>query len=215
MKLWKELRMWLLPGLLLAACSAVAQTKVMGQQAQQMVTRIGQAAARVKTLQCRFDQVKTVSFLNDKLVSGGVMYYEDGKRLRWEYRSPYEYVLVLSEGKVHIKSGSQRSTVDVSQSRTFRAIADLMMQSMTGQGLQQNGNFGVEMFTSPGEWTARLTPKQKELKRLFSNISVCFDSKRQMVSRVELTERNGDRTVITLHDVKTNEKIDAKVFTVR
>ena len=199
-----------------SAAFAQAPKKASAAQAQAMIAKINQTAAQVKTLECRFDQVKTLSFLNDKLTSHGVMYYSgDNGRLRWEYQQPYSYVLVISNGQVHIKSKQEDSTIDLSQSRLFKGIADVMMESMTGRSLSQGKDFAVEMLTQGDDWIARLTPKQKEMKRLFSTISLCFDSKKQMVKRVVMTERSGDTTTITLLGVKTNQRIDEKVFAVR
>ena len=54
--------------------------------------------------------------------------------------------------------------------------------------------------------------KLYEMKKLFKDIRLCFSSTKQMVTRVEMTELSGDTTVITLKDVKTNGRIDEKMF---
>jgi outer membrane lipoprotein-sorting protein len=36
-----------------------------------------------------------------------------------------------------------------------------------------------------------------------------------MVKQVELIEKNGDKTVIELNNIRTNEKISADMFTIR
>ena len=50
------------------------------------------------------------------------------------------------------------------------------------------------------------------MKKMFKTIRLRFDSTRQMVSQVEMTEQGGDTTLITLKDVKLNGKVDEKRF---
>ncbi len=181
------------------------------QQAS-MVQRISQASAAVTALDCRFTQVKTLHFLNDRLTSQGRMRFDARGKLRWEYLQPYQYVFVLNGQQVGIKSTTSRQTIDISQSRLFQTIARVMMNSVTGKNLATSADFTCVMYTGHNEWQAHLTPKRKELKKMFKDIRLHFSTDRQMVTRVDMTEPSGDTTVITLHDVKTNTKIDEALF---
>ena len=49
---------------------------------------------------------------------------------------------------------------------------------------------------------------------MFQSVRLHISSSRRMVSQVEMTETSGDTTVITLKNVKTNERVDEKLFTV-
>jgi outer membrane lipoprotein carrier protein len=153
-----------------------------------------------------------MSFLNDKMVSRGVMYYDNHSRLRWEYTSPYKYIFILSNNKVYIKSVRKTNTIDIKSSRLFQSIARIMMNSVTGRSLTDNGDFTVKMYVNGDEWVAFLTPKRSDMKKMFKSIHLYFDSSRSMVSKVEMLEKNGDSTVILLHGVKTNTGINEKVF---
>ncbi len=201
---------------LLLTLGLEAQTlkKTTATQAKAMVEKISRAAAATKTLESGFVQVKSISFLNDKLTSYGRMYYDGSGKLRWEYTKPYTYAFVLNGQQVNIvsKQGSQR--IDIAQNKLFKGIAQVMMNSVTGKSLTSGKDFVCEMYTEGDNWVADLTPQRKELKQLFKTIRIYFDSKRQTVGKVEMTERKGDKTVITLKDVKTNVTIDEKVFAI-
>ena len=54
----------------------------------------------------------------------------------------------------------------------------------------------------------------KEMKQMFQNIKLYFNKQNSMVTKVELTEKNGDRTVIVLKNVKANVSIPANTFSV-
>ena len=180
---------------------------------RQLIERISRSAAGITTLECRFTQVKTLRFLNDKMTSSGrMLFMADGGRLRWEYQQPYQYTFVINGEKVYIKSARNTQTIDIRQSRLFQSIAEMMMNSVTGKSLTSSADFGCTMYSGGDEWVAQLTPKRKEMKKMFKEIRLHFSAQQQMVTQVEMTEPSGDTTVITLKDVKTNGRIDTKMF---
>ena len=87
-----------------------------------------------------------------------------------------------------------------------------MRRSVTGKSLTSSADFGCTMYSGGDEWVAQLTPKRKEMKKMFKEIRLHFSAQQQMVTQVEMTEPSGDTTVITLKDVKTNGRIDTKMF---
>ena len=52
------------------------------------------------------------------------------------------------------------------------------------------------------------------MEQFFSRVRLHFDPDRQLVTRVEMIEKNGDRTVIDLKNLKTDATIDENVFAV-
>ena len=201
--------------LLTVAVQAQTPKRADAAQAKSMIAKINQTAASIRSMTCNFTQVKTLSFLNDKLTSQGRMCYDSSGRLRWEYLSPYSYVFVLNGQKVYIKSSKSAQTVDIRQSRLFQGIAQVMMNCVTGRSLTSSADFDCVMSTQGAEWVALLTPKKKELKKLFQTVELHFSSSRQMVTRIIMAEPSGDTTVIDLKDVKTNQPVDEKMFVVR
>ena len=65
------------------------------------------------------------------------------------------------------------------------------------------------------EYVATLTPQRKNMKQMFRLITLHFDRKTSCVTRVELTEKNDDRTVIELNNIRLNEKLEDNLFLVR
>jgi outer membrane lipoprotein-sorting protein len=50
------------------------------------------------------------------------------------------------------------------------------------------------------------------MKQMFQKIILHFSQKQAMVTQVELLEKNGDKTVIELKNIKTNESISSNMF---
>ena len=199
----------------LASTGMWAQTekKVTGAEAEQMIAAVNRTAEGIHTIQGRFTQVKTMSFLNDKMTSTGMLYLTDKGQLRWEFVTPYPYVFIINNNQVTIRSGKKTQNIDMKSSRLFEGIARIMVNSMTGRCLQKNGDFDVEMYTRGTEWIAWLTPKKAQMKKMFKLVKLHFSSTQNMVTSVEMTEPSGDNTVIELKDVTINQPVDEKVFT--
>ena len=174
-----------------------------------------QAASTMKTMQCDFTQTKHLKMLNDKMTSKGRMYYQQTNRLRWEYTSPYSYTFILNDDKVLLKNKQRNDVIDVNKNKLFREIARIMMNSVVGTSLTDDKSFKSTIATNGNEWIASLLPQRKDLKQLFQKIILHFSKKNAMVKQVELIEKNGDKTVIELNNIRTNEKISADMFTIR
>ena len=185
------------------------------QNETQIRQAITQAASAMKTMQCDFTQTKHLKMLNDKMTSKGRMYYQQTNRLRWEYTSPYSYTFILNDDKVLLKNKQRNDVIDVNKNKLFREIARIMMNSVVGTSLTDDKSFKSTIATNGNEWIASLLPQRKDLKQLFQKIILHFNRTNAMVKQVELIERNGDKTVIELNNIRTNEKISADMFTIR
>lgn len=196
--------------MLVCASAAFAQSAADAKIIQQ----INAVASKMRTMQCDFVQTKHMKMLNDKMVSHGKMYYQQSDKLRWEYTSPYTYTFVLNGSKVLLSKGKRNDVINVNQSKFFKEIARIMMNSVVGKCLSDKKDFRTSIATANSEWIATLVPQRKEMKQMFQKIVLHFNKSRKMVSTVELVEKKGDRTVIQLTNVKTNSPINAKVFSV-
>lgn len=201
--------------LLVLAQGVLAQTekKATAAEAEMMIAAVNRTAEGIHTLQGRFTQVKTMSFLNDKMTSTGMLCLTDKGQLRWEFISPYSYIFIINDNQVTIRSGKKTQNIDMKSSRLFEGIARIMVNSMTGRCLQKNGDFDVEMYTRGTEWIAWLTPKKAQMKKMFKLVKLHFSSTQNMVTSVEMTEPSGDNTVIELKDITLNQPVDEAVFT--
>jgi outer membrane lipoprotein carrier protein len=187
----------------------VAQTmkKVAPEQSKKMVETVNKATASVKSIQCDFTQVRQSTMLKEKQTSKGKMSFS-GKNLKWEYTEPNKFALTVKEEngqqQVYIQQDGKTKKADSQSGQLFKGIAQIVMGSVTGAALSDNGDFTVEMYTQGDIWVAKLTPKQPKLKKMFTSILLYFNEKHNAVTRVEMKEANGDGTVITFANVKLN-----------
>ncbi len=197
--------------LCLGLTTVSAQQKVDTNKIKQ---QINQVASNMKSMQCDFVQTKYVKLLNEKMVSRGKMYYQQSNKLRWEYVSPYSYTFLLNGSKVLISKGKRNDVINVNQSKMFKEIARIMMNSVVGNCLNDDKDFKVSLVGNNTEYVATLYPQQKQMLQMFQKIILHFSKAKSTVSTVELIEKKGDKTIIELKNVKTNGTINAKIFNI-
>ena len=195
--------------LCLSFMTVSAQQKVDEAKVKQQINAV---ASGMKTMQCDFVQTKYLKMLNDKMVSKGKMYYQQTNKLRWEYTSPYTYTFVLNGSSVLLSKGNRNDVINVNQSKFFKEIARIMMNSVVGKSLVDSKDFKVSLTGISTEYVATLIPQQKQMKQMFLKIVLHFNRQKSTVSMVELIEKKGDKTVIELKNVKVNTTVNAKVF---
>ena len=191
--------------------STFAQQKVNESKVRQQINTV---ASSMKSMQCDFVQTKHIKMLNEKMVSRGKMYYQQPNKLRWEYTSPYSYTFVLNGTKVLISKGKRNDVINVNQSKMFKEIARIMMNSVVGKCLTDTRDFKTTIVGSASEYVATLYPQQKQMRQMFQKIVLHFNKVKSTVAMVELVEKQGDKTIIELKNVKTNTPINAKVFNI-
>ena len=197
---------------LMALCLCLLNLSAQKINEAKVKQQINAVASKMKTMQCDFVQTKYLKMLNDKMVSRGKMYYQQSNKLRWEYTSPYTYTFVLNGSRVLISKGKRNDVINVNQSKFFKEIARIMMNSVVGKCLTDSKDFKVSLTGASAEYVATLYPQQKQMKQMFQKIILHFNKQNSTVSKVELIEKKGDRTIIELKNVKSNAPINAKVF---
>ena len=184
-------------------------------QRKEIVAKITQTAASVRTMKCDFTQVKQLSFMNDKVTSEGRMYYKKANKIRWEYTRPYAYVFSTDGTTVHMTSGKGGASnrVPVKSSKLFSEISRVMVGGVSGAGLVDSPDFSSTFSVGQSDWQITLTPRKKEVRDLFASVRLYVGKADGRVRRVELEEKSGDRTTITLKNVQANVAVDDALFT--
>ena len=181
---------------------------------QDMIKAIARSAESVSTLQCDIVQTKHMRMMQRGMVSKGSMKYCRPDRLRWEYASPYTYTFLLCEDKVVLCKDGRKDMVDVARNRAMKELTSVMIGTMTGTALTDADAFDATVADEGRYWVVSLSPKKKDLRRMYTAILLKYNPATGTTERVEMTEKNGDRTVIELKNIVKDKDIDAKVFNV-
>ena len=205
----------------LRVCRHRRQTPAYGQgvsvsakERQQVMQKFNAASSSLKSMQCDFVQTKKMKLLKNEMHSKGIMYFVSPNKLRWQYNTPYSYVFILNGNEVQIKSETSTKKIDTQRNKMFRQLSSVILQSITGGHLRNSSDFTIDILKTNNVYSARLTPKKKELQRLYNAIDITFNKNLTMVKSVRMEEKTGDITTVEILNVKTNTPISETLFKV-
>ncbi len=189
-----------------------AQTQLSESQTNEVIASLTKTAASMQSMQCRFVQEKTSSMLAEPSVAEGRMYYAAPDRMRWEYATPYAFALVVNGERIVKVTDGKAEVLEGNAGRMYQGMVNLIMGSASGKKLFDTTVFDIVLYDDNGFWRADMTPKRRDMKRMFSQLVFRFDKKTNGISRVEFVETGGGLTSIRFEEIKVNEAISDKVF---
>ena len=189
-----------------------AQTQLSESQTNEVIASLTKAAASMQSMQCRFVQEKTSSMLAEPQIAEGKMYYAAPDRMRWEYTTPYAFALVVNGERLVKVTDGKTEVLEGNAGRMYQGMVNLIIGSASGKKLFDTTVFDIVFYDDNGFWRADMTPKRRDMKRMFSQLVFRFDKKTNGISRVEFVEAGGGITSIRFEEIMVNEAISDKVF---
>ena len=199
--------------ILLLLCTTTLCTHA--QSRQQMLDVIASATAQIRDMECDFVQTKNIRLLNRSMVSRGHMSYRQPDKLRWEYTTPYTYVFVVNGNKVQILNNKRKDVIDVDRNKMFREIVNIMLSTVAGTCLGDQSSFRTTVTSTQSEYIATLVPQKKDMRQMYANIILHFDTKAGVVNKIVMNEAKGDMTTIELRNIHKNRNLNDARFSVK
>jgi outer membrane lipoprotein-sorting protein len=168
---------------------------------------------KTNSLESDFKQVKHLSMLTENTISTGKFWFKKENLLRWEYKDPTPYVIVLTNGKAHIKENGKVKKFDMNSNRIFKQINELMLAAAKGDILQSK-DYKISYFEGTDFFLAELQPLQIGMRDFMKNILIYFDKKDFSVAKFRMTEMSGDFTEVEFSNKKSNVLLESSIFTV-
>jgi outer membrane lipoprotein-sorting protein len=186
---------------------AVKDTAALKQKIENM-------SKTVNSIESDFTQEKNLSMLSEKIISKGNFKFKKENMLRWEYNTPYKYLIVINKDKIWIKDEKKTQKYDMNSNKVFKEINDVMMSCVQGN-IFKSGKFKVAYFESEKYYKLELIPLQKNMKESLKKINMSFDKSVTSVSKLDMIEPNDDYTTLDFMLKTQNAKLPDNIFTVK
>lgn len=172
---------------------------------------LSQNASKIQAISSDFVQTKNMKMLQDKVISNGKFYFKHADKIRIEYISPFSYLLIMNGGNITVKDGGKVNRINMQNSKTMQAVNRVMLDCMRGT-VFNNQDFSVNAFESSKEYLLVLHPKDIAMKKMFSGIEVFILKNDLNVSKLIMTEHNGDSTEMKFVNTKMNTPLADALF---
>jgi outer membrane lipoprotein carrier protein len=183
-----------------------------GSQREAFKNNLYSSSEKINTLECSFVQKQVLSMLSDEVTSKGTMTFKKTDRLLWIYNAPYEFVFLMNNGRITTKSGGKTSSFDSGSSPLMKELCKIMVAGLKGDTKSLETSFNTKYLTNGTQIKVVMNPRNKSLASVFKQIDLLFDAGTFIVSSIEMAEPSGDKTTISINNVKINGTVDDKVF---
>jgi len=167
--------------------------------------------SKVKTIASDFEQEKELSVLSEKIISRGKFFFKRENRIRIEYQTPFYYLMIINGDELFVKDDDKESTINVRSNKLFQQVNTIMVESVRGTIIDDK-NFAVQLFENSDDFLMVMTPLDKTLKGFFDSIDIYANKKSFAVTRIEMNEHSGDKTIIRFLNQNLNTPVADEVF---
>jgi outer membrane lipoprotein-sorting protein len=193
---------------------AIGQTFKPVKDTSSLRAKIELMSKTVSSIESDFTQEKNLSLLSEKILSKGHFVFKKENLLRWEYNTPYKYLIVINKDKIWIKDDKKTSKYDMNSNKVFKEINDIMIACVQGN-IFKSGKFKIAYFENDKYYKLELMPLQKNMKESLKKINMYFDKNVTSVSKLDMIEPNDDYTTLEFVNKKLNGPIADNIFTVK
>ena len=124
---------------------------------------LAKSTAGLQTLQTDFVQTKHLSLLADKITSKGKFYYRKEDKVRIEYTSPFQYLLVMNGGQILVKDEQKTTRINARTSKMMQSVNRIMIDCMRGS-VFSNQDFKVSAYENGSGYLLALAPVTEAMK---------------------------------------------------
>ena len=171
---------------LLTTISGAARAFEIGE----LMTLLGQ----VEQSTVAFEETKHLAALTAPLVRRGTLRFERPDRMEMQVKSPFYERLAIAGNTLTIENKRGTRQVDLAGQPGAAAWVASIRATLAGDRATLARHFAIQLNGSAARWTLMLDPLDASLASVIRRITI--DGAQARLSRIEVDERLGDRTVL-------------------
>jgi outer membrane lipoprotein-sorting protein len=160
--------------------------------------RLMRSLAQVKSSKARFVERREMEILSSPLESSGTLIYTAPDRLEKHTLRPRQESLVLEGNRLTLesKARNQRRTFELHEQPVIGAFVESIRSALAGDLATLKRYYEVSLNGVESEWRLLLRPTAPDMRRFVSDIRI--SGSRDSIRTIEITEIQGDRSVMTI-----------------
>ena len=184
-----------------------------GEKLAALLQRVSEAQREITTLQADFEQRRVSHLLAEPSVMSGRFYFRAPDEVRWEYTSPRQMTVVISDGVAITYRPAEKRAERLEVGRMQRKVFRMMGAAEPLDALRQYFSFTLRDPGDDANYTLILRPVVVMIKKRVAEVTVEIDRKSFLPVALSLTEADGDTTAYAFSAVQRNPEIADSLFT--
>lgn len=164
------------------------------------VAQLMRELSQVKQVQRRFVERKYLAMLTQPLEFSGTLSYRAPDHLEKRTLLPHPELMVLDGDKLTLENPAknQRRTFNVQAYPAIWALVESIRSTLAGDLKTLNWFYRVGLEGDATQWRLSLIPSEPDMQTLVTQIQIRGSGAR--IEGIEVLERNGDRSVMTISE---------------
>nr|UXE44223.1 hypothetical protein Hi04_10k_c1511_00012 [uncultured bacterium] len=179
----------------LLACAAAQGATAQGG-ATDALDEVMHSLAQRRHGQVSFVEQHFLAMLKRPVESYGELIYDAPGRLEKRTIEPRPETLVVDGERVTVQRGRRGHTIDLKAYPQILPFVESIRATLAGDRAALEKLFRLDFAGSEERWTLALTPLDANLAKTVAEIRI--DGSRDELSRVEIRQSDGDRSLMTL-----------------
>ncbi|MBS0579399.1 MAG: outer membrane lipoprotein carrier protein LolA [Proteobacteria bacterium] len=143
-----------------------------------------------------FTETHELALLKTPVRSSGELVYVAPDRLEKHTLEPKPETLILDHGVLQAERGHHRYTIALADAPQVLPFIESVRATLAGDAAALERYFAVRFEGDAAHWRMLLTPRQAALAGSVSEIRM--EGERAAISSVEIRERDGDRSLLSI-----------------
>lgn len=170
-------------------------------------------AGTTSTITSDFIQEKSLAVLSEKIISRGHFCFKKPDNIRWEYTSPYRYLIIISNNQLYTDDEKNKSRYDLQSNAMLSQMNSFISGCIRGDILNNDKDYSTQYFENSRQYFVKLIPRADKMRQMLNEVQIWFDKSDMTVSGLKMVEAAEDYTKIEFINKKLNQEIPVEKFT--
>lgn len=167
----------------------------------------------IKTIQCDFTQEKTMRVLEKPVLMKGSFYYDSCGDICLNYKIPSGNKIIFCGENFLMSNSGNKTVAALSSNPMLSQLSEMLTACMTGNISMFRVGWKINYAENNDEYIITLTPTNKKVARMVSNIVLHFVKTDMTLSQMKMTERDENISAYKFFNKVLNKELKPKVFT--
>ena len=183
-----------------------------GAKVNALIELVVERQRALRSLDAAFVQDKTSEMLLEPVTSKGRFRFKAPDRVRWDYDTPDEMIVVFSGDTLTTFRPSDGVAERITVPKKHRRFVKVLAGTQPLDELKAQFSMALSDQGAPSPFVLTLKPIHRTLKRKLDQVRLEIDRSLLLPVVVEYREADGDLTRYRFLDLKVNPDVDDEVF---
>jgi len=162
-----------------------------------IISKIIEKANATKSLKCSFIYTEKNNSNTIEVKSSGILYLKKPHQIKWEYKSPKQYEILLNKKKSLIKEDFEINDFFIEANPNFNEINNILRNDISNY-LQNSDDYLINYYSNNSEILVQLVPKDNKSSLFFQKIELFFNKVDFGLQAIKLNTSYSDELYLEL-----------------